>query len=195
MRRFVRDERGETLVELMITIMVISIGMVTLIGALGTSIILSDAHRGMSVGEVVVRDYAEAIKVRAMQNRDASGTSYVPCPDKPQLDPKFDPGGAFTPPQGWLQPTITLVEWWIPSSTPNDPGTWTAVRGTSSDPPGDSSCYAYFNKFNCTTANAASCDAGLQRVTFEVKNDREGAAATALTAQVIVRRANDSGSA
>lgn len=175
----VTDERGETLVELIITVMVISVGLVALVGAMGASIISSDAHRGMAVGEVLVRDYGEAIKVKAATNLDTGTTrgtnAYKACPQT-ELVPS-----SFTVPMGWNAPTITKTEWWIPTTK-----AFTTVRQT---------CLNYFET-QCGNSGSPSasdqyisaCDAGLQRVTYNVTNTRTDYANTSVAASVVVRR-------
>lgn len=171
----VHDERGETLIELMITILVLSIGMVTLVGAVGSSILASSTHRGIAQGDVIVRDFAEAVKEKAAENVDDPGTpatnEYFPCPGEALLDP----GADFEAPGGWNAPEITGVEWWTPD---------TGNEGWSSS---NVDCLARYS--SCGEINE-SCDPGLERVTFTVSNQSTGTAATSLTASVVVRRPN-----
>lgn len=184
MDRYV-EERGETLIELIITIIVIGIGLVAVVSMLGSTIIASDAHRGMAEGEVVLRDFGEALKELAGANRDDPATDdgdpdttadmeYVHCPEwgsTPALTP------AFSPPSGWNAPTITKVEWWIPGTFPN--GDFSTTR---------SDCTALVN---ACTDRLPSCDPGVQRVTYTVSNTRTGYAETDLTGRVVLRRSND----
>lgn len=176
MRDIRHNERGETLVELMITVLVLSIGMVTLVGAIGSSIIASASHRGMAQGDVIVRDFAEAVRVKAAANVDDPATpstnEYVACPGVSVLDP----AGDFEAPDGWNSPVVTGVEWWAPETVTNE--------GWSSS---NADCLAHYAA--CGEINEV-CDAGLQRVTFTVTNQATGASEMALTSSVVVRRPN-----
>lgn len=164
------DERGETLVEILITIVVMAIGLTAIVGAITGSIVASDAHRGMAMSEVIVRDYGEAIKTKAIQ-----ATTYTACPSTTDLAPTVPPAASpqFTPPTGWTG-QITQVEYWNPdpilANFPN--GSWS------------STCTPVCNQ------TLPSCDAGLQRVTFTVTNDRTDYARTTTTGRVVVRRGN-----
>ncbi len=55
-------ERGETLIELLVTISIIGIGMIALVGGLATAITASSAHRQQADAGAVARNIAEAIK-------------------------------------------------------------------------------------------------------------------------------------
>jgi prepilin-type N-terminal cleavage/methylation domain-containing protein len=174
------DQRGETLIEIMITVLVVSIGLVALTGAMGSSVIASDAHRGMAVGEVLVRSYGEAIKVQAAKNLDTGITrgtnAYKACPQS-----ELAPVG-FATPTGWNAPVITKTEWWIPTSN-----TYTTVRQT---------CLNYFETqcgndpahTNASDQYISACDAGLQRITYNITNTRTDYASTSVGASLVVRR-------
>lgn len=72
-RRVMADERGESLLELLIAVMIIGIAVVAIIGGLVTSVLLSDVHRKQATADVAVRDYAESLV-----NSIANG-GYTPC--------------------------------------------------------------------------------------------------------------------
>jgi Tfp pilus assembly protein PilV len=169
-------ERGETLIEVLLTILVMAIGLVAIVAAIGGSIIASDTHRGLAAGEVVTRDYGDAIKKKAIQL-----AAYTKCPTKVGLAPVTPPAPApdFTPPTGWTA-RVDTVEYWVPNAATFPNGTWSA-------PDDASACNAYYA--SCGNPIPA-CDAGLQRVTFTIANTRTGYAATTVTARVLVRRNN-----
>jgi type II secretory pathway pseudopilin PulG len=109
------DETGETLVELLVTIIVIAIGLVAIVGAFGSIIVASDAHQSMADAEVVVRDYSDAVKAKvAVPKADAD---YTRCPGASWFSPT---AAEFTPPTNWTV-QVTGVQYWIPdpSDFPN----------------------------------------------------------------------------
>jgi Tfp pilus assembly protein PilE len=67
------DERGETLLELLIAVVIMGITVVAVIGGLATSIKISDIHRKQATAGAAVRSWAEAI-----ENYVAS-TNYINC--------------------------------------------------------------------------------------------------------------------
>jgi type II secretory pathway pseudopilin PulG len=175
-----RDERGETLIEILVTLVVISIGLVAIVGMLSSVVIASDAHRGMAEGEVVLRDFGEAIKAVARENREDPATAsveYVHCPDWDDTA-FFDPS-SFVSPTGWTTPTIAEVEWWIPDATAFPHGTWSTVRQDCTD------------AYDACGDPIPDCDPGLQRITYTVANTRTDYAGQALTGRVLVRRSNE----
>jgi Tfp pilus assembly protein PilV len=178
MNRFA-DERGESLIEIMITIMVMAVGMVAVIGAIGSSIIASDAHHSLAQGEVVVRDYGDSIKATA-----ASLGDYIKCPTSIQLDPTpgTDAVDSDLAGSGW-NAKITHVAWWVPDSSSFPNGTWTPDDNSSA-------CTAYFNTCVDASNDLAACDAGLQRVTFEVWNSRTDYGKMTIEGRVLTRRNN-----
>jgi hypothetical protein len=56
-----RDDRGETLLELLIALTILGVAVVAVVGGLSAGIMLSDVHRKQATAGVAVRDYAEAI--------------------------------------------------------------------------------------------------------------------------------------
>jgi len=172
-----RDERGETLLEILITIMIMGTGLVAVVAALGSVIIASDAHHSMAQGEVIVRDYGEQIKAKAR-----TAATVTPCPDDSDLDPTplTDDVDTSLAGAGWSA-TITKVWWWIPDSNvasfPN--GTWTDQQ---------SDCTDYYQ--NTCGVEIPACVPGLQRAQFEVSNSRTDYADMTITGRVLVRRNN-----
>lgn len=66
-------ERGETLLELLIALVIMGIAVVAIIGGLASSITMSGLHRAQSTAGVIVRDYAESVQAYV------NGTGYTPC--------------------------------------------------------------------------------------------------------------------
>src|SRR4051794_14792034 len=99
-----RDERGETLVELLVTVIVIGIGLVAVVSALGSTVIASDAHQTRADAEVIVRDYSDAVKAKvAVPLADAA---YVRCPPASFFKPT---AAEFAVPPKW-HVDVTNVE-------------------------------------------------------------------------------------
>jgi prepilin-type N-terminal cleavage/methylation domain-containing protein len=61
-RRHVADERGETLLEMLIAVAIMGIAAVALMAGLTTSVMMSDIHRKQATAGAAVRDYAEALQ-------------------------------------------------------------------------------------------------------------------------------------
>ena len=173
------DDQGETLIELLITIVIMAIGVTAVVAAMFTVVVGSDAHHSMAQGEVVLRDFGEAIKTQAQ-----TATAYKFCPQAADLDPT--PGTDVVPStqagSGW-HAAITNVEYW---SIPTD----AQPNGTFTD---RATCVTTYNDCVPTLTAPAftpACDPGLQRVTYHVWNNRTDAGQQDITARVIVRRNN-----
>jgi type II secretory pathway pseudopilin PulG len=75
--RIARDDRGDTLVELLITLVILGISVVALVGGIGAAIRMSDVHRKEAVAGDDVRAFAEAIQTSIA----ASPSGYIACAD------------------------------------------------------------------------------------------------------------------
>jgi type II secretory pathway pseudopilin PulG len=170
-------ERGETLIEILITMVVMALGLVGIVAALGGTIIASDSHRSLAKGEVTVRDYSEIFKDARLDV-----LSNQPCPTKAQLTPTFSE-------PGW---TITIndpVEYWVPDYADFPNGDWITNRGTNADDLDDGTCLGYYN--NClpdAETALSACDPGLARVSVTLSNARSDAAQATVDVRVVVRR-------
>lgn len=182
------DETGETLVELMITIMIMAVGVTAVVAALSMTIKGSDLHHSLAQGEVMVRDYGEAIKDKAINI-----TPYKPCPGVADLTPTdFDNG--TTPVAGpgdkWFA-AITGVEYW--SGDGNTTFQFTDQATCIGD--ADSGYTKCVNELG-TGGFAPACDPGYEIVTYKVWNERTDHAKVsetdAIEARVLIRRNNES---
>jgi type II secretory pathway pseudopilin PulG len=104
-------ERGETLIELLLTIVILGLTGVAVLGGLGTSIIVSDAHRKETVSGAAVRAYAEQLQTKV------ASSGYKPC--AAPADYAYTAVG-YTPPATYL-PTLPKVTYWNRSTNTFDP--------------------------------------------------------------------------
>jgi prepilin-type N-terminal cleavage/methylation domain-containing protein len=70
-----RDERGETLVEVLVSLVILGIAAVAILAGLQLSVKTSDIHRKQTSGGAYVRSYAEAIE----RYVNAAPDNYVAC--------------------------------------------------------------------------------------------------------------------
>lgn len=61
-RRRAVDEKGETLLEMLLAIAVLGVVVVALMAGLTTSVLISDVHRKQATAGAYVRDFAEAVE-------------------------------------------------------------------------------------------------------------------------------------
>jgi type II secretory pathway pseudopilin PulG len=95
----IEDDSGETLVEILVAIVIMSTAVLAVVGAIATSIKMSDIHRKQSVAGAAVRSYAEALQNAVI----ASPTAYVPCATN------YTP--SFSAPPGYTLLTPTITYW------------------------------------------------------------------------------------
>ena len=100
-------ERGDTLIEILFAVVIISICVAALMGALITAISSSGEHRGLAVDETLLKSYAEASK----QQIEVSQTvAFVPCTTSYAI--------SYSPPSQFSQYTVVQksVAWWNTST-------------------------------------------------------------------------------
>jgi type II secretory pathway pseudopilin PulG len=113
------DDRGETLIELVVAVAIMGVVVVALLGAIATSIRMSDVHRKQARAGAFLRSYAEEI-----QNSVAEGAGYKPCADT--VITRY-PASSFLGDVQLYPPTITAVTFWngsmfVPSAGAKDIG-------------------------------------------------------------------------
>jgi Tfp pilus assembly protein PilV len=62
-----RGDRGETLIELMVAVMIMSTAVIAIVGALALSIRVSDIHRKQATAGAAVRAFAEALETKVAE--------------------------------------------------------------------------------------------------------------------------------
>jgi type II secretory pathway pseudopilin PulG len=92
-----RDQRGETLVEILVTIAVVGITLTGILGGIALAVSSSGQQQGRAIAETVLRDEAEALV--------SPSVAYVPCASTSSYHP------SYTPPTGWTA-SITTVRYW-----------------------------------------------------------------------------------
>ncbi|TNC29576.1 PulJ/GspJ family protein [Amycolatopsis alkalitolerans] len=98
-------DRGETLLELLVSVAILGLAGVALVGGLTTAVISSDAHRKAATAGATIRDYAETIETSVRV-----GGYQASC------TPGY--GAGFAPPAGFTTPRITSVSFWNGSGFP-----------------------------------------------------------------------------
>jgi type II secretory pathway pseudopilin PulG len=96
-----RSDRGETLIEVVVAVAVMSTAMVAVVGGLGTAIMMSDIHRKQATAGVTLRNYAEAINRTVDAGGYPSGCAALSV--------------SFTPPAGFST-SVTKVGYWSGSA-------------------------------------------------------------------------------
>ena len=108
-----RSDRGDTLLELIVAIAIMGIALTAIIGALGSSILVSDVHRKQATAGAGVRNYAEAIQTFV------NSGGYVNC-----AGPSSYAAAGYTSPTGYSASQSSATTWngsaW--TSCVTDPG-------------------------------------------------------------------------
>jgi type II secretory pathway pseudopilin PulG len=73
-----RNEAGESLVELLVTIAIIGLTIALLVGVLANSIAASSTHRQHATADTIARDVAEALKERRVPDSWVASGNYPP---------------------------------------------------------------------------------------------------------------------
>ena len=71
------DERGDSLIEIIIAIVVIGMVVSAITAAISTSENGSTAHRQLVTGDAVMRNYAEAVKTAVRTSCTSSGATWT----------------------------------------------------------------------------------------------------------------------
>jgi type II secretory pathway pseudopilin PulG len=114
-----RGERGETLIETMITVVLLAMLAVGVIASLGTNILVSDNDARLAGSEAVLRSYAQAWQ-RA---------PYLPCTSSANPYGTAAPDG-FTAPTRYTATLVSPVKVWNSGSGASSPATFTACPAT-----------------------------------------------------------------
>lgn len=123
-RRPAPGDRGETLIELLVTIVLMGLTVATILGAIANSIMLSGLHRKQAVAGAAVRTYAEAFAAAV----DGSTSAYRSCGSLSYYRSLSLTG--YTPPASFT-PSVTAVRYWSGSAFGTTCGTDVGVQRLS----------------------------------------------------------------
>ena len=119
-----RDDRGETLLELLVAVAVMGIALVAVVGGLAVSVLVSDHHRKQSTSGAAVRDYAESVESAV------AGGGYVPCAPASAY-------AGYAPPGGYVGSIVAVDYWngsgWASSCPASDRGLQRLTLQVASD--------------------------------------------------------------
>jgi type II secretory pathway pseudopilin PulG len=110
------DDRGESLVEILVAVLILGITAAAVMTGLLTSVKISDVHRKQATAGAYARDYAESI------SRYVTAGSYAACAGTAGQPSYTSAFATVTLPAGYKTPVATYRYW--------DP-TWTAGSATS----------------------------------------------------------------
>ena len=92
-----RRDSGETLVEVLCTMVILGIAIAALLAGLSTTVLSSSRHRDTATANTLLRSYAEGLK-------QVTRTNYIDCYASYPV-----PETAYSLPSGWAIPTNQTV--------------------------------------------------------------------------------------
>lgn len=108
-----RDERGETLVELLVSLAILGVAAVAILAGVFTSVKTSEIHKNEATGGAYVRSFAEAVQNSIddggfKENCTTAKTAYANVPVKDL-------------PSGYVKEVALVETWNLPASPAADP--------------------------------------------------------------------------
>jgi Tfp pilus assembly protein PilV len=116
MTRQPRSDRGETLLEVLLALLVVSLGVVALMTGLATSIAGSSAHRNLSTLDTVLKNFAETAKYQ-IELESSPAPIFTPCATYTNLpSPSYGSPGSYTainytPPSHYTVSIVNIAYW------------------------------------------------------------------------------------
>jgi type II secretory pathway pseudopilin PulG len=111
--RSTRDDRGETLVELMFTLVIMATTVVALVGGIATSIRVSDIHRKQAKSQAYLREFAEQVEASVA----SYPTGYTECTAAAGGSPTATYEATFPKPAGYDRKVVDVSVWNRATST------------------------------------------------------------------------------
>jgi ABC-type enterobactin transport system permease subunit len=102
------NDKGETLLELMLAMAIMGIAVVAIVGGIATSILMSDIHRKQATAGAYVRNYAETVVAYVAAGTPASNANFLAG-----SSPDYSPSTVgFTAPAGGFVASVSSVWCW-----------------------------------------------------------------------------------
>jgi type II secretory pathway pseudopilin PulG len=112
------DDRGETLVEILVTLVVLSTAVIALVIGIGAAVTMSDIHRKQATAGAHLRDFADAVE-SYVTGSGAVQTGYATCPTVAPLVAASNYQAAYTDPdQTHYTATVASLAYWDTSTNP-----------------------------------------------------------------------------
>jgi type II secretory pathway pseudopilin PulG len=112
-RRWIGRDEGETLLELVISVVILGISIVAILGGFATSIRMSDVHRKEANAGATVRDYGEWISNYVA----TSASGYAACAQRGVSSPYAPTAVGFTTTPANYTASVTDVSYWNANGT------------------------------------------------------------------------------
>jgi Tfp pilus assembly protein PilV len=103
-------DRGETLVEVTVSVILLGITVVALLGGLVTAVMMSDVHRKQARAQAYVRDFAETLQ------QSVSSGGYKPCGQLTDYQPVYSTGDS-----GFTATVVSVEVWNVNTFVPSTP--------------------------------------------------------------------------
>src|SRR3954451_5688487 len=113
-------DRGETLIEMLVTIVIMGITVTAVLGAIATSVALSATHRKQATAGAYLRAEAEAVESAVA----ASPSAYTPCGGPSAYASLYSVAAPYTA-------SVTAVAYWNGTTFASTCGTDSGVQRVS----------------------------------------------------------------
>jgi prepilin-type N-terminal cleavage/methylation domain-containing protein len=113
-------EGGFTITEVLVALVILGVAVVSIVGAMGTSIVLSDRHRQSVTADALVRTYAERL----------NKVNYVACAPATQSQYQAGPTGMNLPIPTGFTVSLVSIQYWNGDGNATTPPTFTSTRAT-----------------------------------------------------------------
>jgi type II secretory pathway pseudopilin PulG len=101
-----RDDRGESLIEILVALSIMAVAVAVIIGGIAASIRIADIHRKQAAAGAYARDFVESIETKVN-----GSNAYVACAGANEAAARTGYLAAYAVPAGY-QAAVTNVEYW-----------------------------------------------------------------------------------